>query len=76
MLFDSGGLRGRRASLLELNNSAPHADRDGLGAVTGTQLFHNVLDVNLASGLCDEESLRDVLIPVFFSHIPKNLGLA
>src|SRR5580700_4638873 len=42
---------------LELDNTAPHCDRDRLGPIFGDELFHDVPNVHFDGFLCNEEAL-------------------
>src|SRR5688572_29059310 len=80
MVFLSGGCRNastrgryaprapsnitRQGRELQLDDAAPHADGDGVGAVAGPQFLHDVLDVDLDRLFRDEELLGDVAVPV------------
>ena len=68
-------------SFLEVDDSAPHGYRDGLRTVTGSQLVHNVLDVNLDRFFGDEESFGNVAVAIAASDLlqdfdfPRGEGL-
>ena len=59
-------------SSLQVNNATPHGYGDGLRTITGSQLVHNVLDVNLDGFLGDEEFLGNVAVAIAASDLLKD----
>src|SRR5262249_52065406 len=64
-------LRGLPCS--QLDNSAAQGDRHRLRAIAGTQLFHDVLDVNFDRLLRDEEFFPNVSIALSVGGIAQYL---
>jgi hypothetical protein len=72
--FDPTTLADRHVS--EVDDSAAQRDRHRLRAVNGSQLLHDVLDVDFDGLLRDEKSLGDVPIAVSSAHVFENGPLA
>lgn len=69
-------LEGERRELrLELNDTPPDSDGHRLRAIRSTQLFHNVLDVNLDGFLGNEELRGDIAISIAAREMTQNLDL-
>src|SRR5258708_18809590 len=60
---------------LEMDNAAADCDGDGLSAVAGAQLFHNVLDVDFDGFFGDEELAADVAVAIAFGDLSENFNL-
>ena len=58
---------------LELDDSPPDRDRDGFRPVAGSELLHDVLDVDLDRLFGDEQVLGDVPVPVPSRDLPQHL---
>ena len=61
---------------LEVNNAAADGDGDGLGAVAGAQLFHDVLDVNFDGLFGDEKFFTDVAVTIPLGDLAENFDFA
>ena len=59
-----------------MDDAATHGNRDGLCAVVGPQLGHDVLDVNLDGPFRDKEFFGDIPVTVAFGNLLQNLNLA
>src|SRR5580698_7241124 len=62
--------------VLEMDNAAADGNRNGLGAVAGSQLGHDVLDVYLDGPFRNEEFIGDVPVTVAFGDLLQDLNLA
>jgi hypothetical protein len=62
--------------MLQLDYAPPHRDRDGLSTVLGSQLVHNVLDVNLDGLLGDKEPFANVAVAISAGDVPEDVDLA
>src|SRR5580698_4295350 len=67
---------GRLDWRLKVDDAAADGNGDGLGAVVGPQLGHDVLDVNLDGPFRDEELLGDVPVTIAFGDLLQYLDLA
>src|SRR5271157_685793 len=61
---------------LELYDAAAHSDSDRLGAITGSELFHNVLDVDLNCLFGDEQFIGDVPVTISARDLTKDFNLS
>lgn len=60
---------------LELDDSAPQRDRDGLRAIACSELVHDVPDVNLHRFFRDEEAFGDIPVSISPGDLAENLRL-
>ena len=51
-------------------------NRDGLGAITGSQLLHDVLDVHFHRFFGDEQTIGDVAVAIAAGNLLEDLDLA
>jgi hypothetical protein len=61
---------------LQLDNSPTNRYRNSLRPVAGTQLLHNVLDMNFDCLFRDEQSFCDVPVPVSTGDVLQNVYFA
>ena len=66
----------RRIYFLELDDSAPHANCNCLGAVAGAEFFHDVLDVDLDGFFGDKKLFSNVSIAVSTCNMIEDFDFA
>src|SRR5215213_7600512 len=60
----------------ELDDTSTNSNRDRLSTVIGAEFLHDVFNVDLDGFFGDEQSFANVLIPVPFGEMRKNLYLS
>src|SRR5580698_2351827 len=59
-----------------MDDAATDGNRDCLGAIVGSQLGHDVLDVNLNGSFRDKKFFGDIPVTIAFGNLLQNLNLA